>query len=95
MKTAVKPVEKKKEETLEELEKRHKEIMSELEDRLLLFGAEYSMLKMIIEDLKSQMYCHADSRIDDLVADLINLENKIAWKKEEEKKMLNGQREPF
>ena len=95
MKTAVKKVEKKKE-TLEELEAKHKALMSEIEEYLLLLGAEYSMLKAIIEDLKSQMYTHADSRINDMIADLINLENKIAWAKEEEKKMLNnGQREPF
>ncbi|MBR7172304.1 MAG: hypothetical protein IKD36_00740 [Clostridia bacterium] len=93
MKTLVREVEKK--ETLEELEERHKVLMSEIEEYLLLLGAEYSMLKAIIEDLKSQMYIHADSRINDMIADLINLENKIAWAKEEEKKMLNAQNQPF
>lgn len=93
MKTLVREVEKK--ETLEELEERHKVLMSEIEEYLLLLGAEYSMLKAIIEDLKSQMYIHADSRINDMIADLINLENKIAWAREEEKKMLNAQNQPF
>lgn len=91
MKTLVK---EEKKETLEELEARHVLLVSQIEEYLLLLGAEYSLLSAIIEDLKTQMYMHADSRINDMIAQLINLENEILYAKENEKALLNNQNQP-
>ena len=81
--------------TSKELEQERKVLIDNLKQNLLILGAEYSMLDMIIEDLKSQMVSHGSEIINNMIADLINLENKIARVKEEEATMLGDQREIY
>ena len=78
------PVEEKK--TLKELQKEHDELESQLETYLLVLGADYWLVKEIIKDLKEQMCVHADENVNEMIADLINLENAIMFAKEEEEK---------
>ena len=78
--------------TLEQLKEERDALKTYIEEILVVCGAETSMLEMIIEDLKSQMVSHASAEINDKIADLINLENKIA-RLEEEERELNSQRE--
>lgn len=89
--TTVAPVKEEKK-TLEQLEEERKQLLIVLEEYLLVVGVEYSMLDAVIQDLKDQMYLHADQNINNMIADLINLENKILYAKEEA--MLNSQKQP-
>ena len=74
--------------TLEELEKEHELLTSILKEYLMVVGVEYSMLDDVIRDLKEQMYMHADQNVNNMIADLINLENKIIYAKADQKKKL-------
>lgn len=89
--TTVAPVKEEKK-TLEQLEEERRQLLIVLEEYLLVVGVEYSMLDAVIQDLKDQMYLHADQNINNMIADLINLENKILYAKEEA--MLNSQKQP-
>ena len=79
-----------KEKTLSELELEHEELRTTVENYLMVLGVEPAMLNEVVEDLKSQMYMHADGNINDLIADLINLENAIALKREKEEAESEG-----
>lgn len=74
----------KKEKTLQELELERKELRTTVENYLMVLGVDQIMLDDVIEDLKSQMYMHADRNVNDIIADLINLENEIAIKRQKE-----------
>ena len=81
----------KKEKSLKELEMEHHQLKTTIINHLLVLGADYMMVESLIEDLKSQMYSHADAGVNDLIAELIILENKIQNQKEKEL----SQRQPF
>ena len=49
-------------------------------------AGEEDLVKAIIKDLKEQMCVHADENVNEMIADLINLENAIMFAKEEEEK---------
>ena len=87
-------IEKKKElkieKTLHELELEHKELRTTVENYLMVLGIDHMMIDEVIEDLKSQMYMHADRNVNDLIADLINLENEIAIKRKKEEAESEG-----
>ena len=91
MKTKIAPVKEEKK-TLEQLEKERDILEIALKEYLMILGADYLLLDDIIRDLKSQMCVHADPQINDMIADLINLENKILYAREEEK--ANSQNQP-
>lgn len=73
-----------KEKTLKELELEYAEKDTTVKNYLMVLGVEHMMLDEVIEDLKSQMYMHADRNINDLIADLILLENEIMAKRAKE-----------
>lgn len=75
--------------TLEQLEKEHEALTITLEQYLLVIGVEYSMIDAVIRDLKDQMYMHGDQNVNDMIADLINLETSIIYAREEQQKMLS------
>ena len=79
---------------IEKLEKQRDDLSMIIEEYLLVLGVEYSMLKDVICDLKDQMYSHADHFINDMIADLINLENSILYAKQEQRKKLNEPPQP-
>lgn len=92
MKTKIAPVKEEKK-TLEQLIEERDALEIALKEYLMIVGADYLLLDEIIKDLKSQMFIHADSQINDMIADLINLENKILYAREQEK--LNSQKQPY
>ena len=61
----------------------------------MVLGVEYMMVDAVISDLKEQMCTHADQNVNDMVADIINLENKILYLKEEQKKKLGDAPQPY
>lgn len=72
--------------SVEELQAAYDELEFVIEQYLFVLGADALMVKDIIRDLKSQMFIHADANVNAMIADLIELENKIKKAKEEEKK---------
>ncbi len=63
--------------TLAELYEEYNFDFNKLCELLLNFGVPEVLLKEHIEDLKTQMYFHENQEINDLIADIINLEVKI------------------
>ena len=72
--------------SVEELQAAYDELEFVIEQYLFVLGADAIMVKDIIRDLKSQMFIHADANVNAMIADLIELENKIKKAKEEEQK---------
>ena len=73
--------------SVEELQEEYDELEFVIEQYLFVLGADAIMVKDIIKDLKSQMFIHADANVNAMIADLIELENKIKKAKEEEKQL--------
>ena len=73
--------------SVEELQEAYDELEFVIEQYLFVLGADAIMVKDIIKDLKSQMFIHADANVNAMIADLIELENKIKKAKEEEKQL--------
>lgn len=70
--------------TLEELKEERDELQANLEDYLSnFFGAH--MVKDVIRDLKDQMYLSPYEDVNNMIADLINLENQIIYEEEKQK----------
>lgn len=74
--------------TLEELQNEHDALEAELEEYLYILGVDGTLVRDIIADLKEHMCTHADEYVNNMIADLINLENAIMIAKEEEKNKL-------
>ena len=73
--------------SVQELQEEYDELEFVIEQYLFVLGADAIMVKDIIKDLKSQMFIHADANVNAMIADLIELENKIKKAKEEEKQL--------
>ena len=73
--------------SVKELQEEYDELEFVIEQYLFVLGADAIMVKDIIKDLKSQMFIHADANVNAMIADLIELENKIKKAKEEEKQL--------
>lgn len=73
--------------SVKELQEAYDELEFVIEQYLFVLGADAIMVKDIIKDLKSQMFIHADANVNAMIADLIELENKIKKAKEEEKQL--------
>lgn len=63
--------------SIRELKIERDKLESQIEEYLLVLGADTMLVKDIIIDLKSQMCTYADENVNNMIADLICIENKI------------------
>ena len=71
---------------IQELKEEYDELELIIEQYLYVLGTDYSLVKEVIRDLKSQMCTHADANVNAMIAELIIIENAIKKAKEEEQK---------
>lgn len=80
----MKKVEVEEVKTLEEMKKEYKLLKGKIEDYLIDSGVSSQMVQMVIDDLTAQMHSTPDEKLNGMIADLINLENDIAFAEEKE-----------